>query len=119
MEVFVFVSGRTARQAVPEHVDDVDQVARARVVTDSLDDQRPPCSITEHVQPSIDRVVVAVIQVGKPKADRRLIQLGQNFIRPTHWLMSRLRQVGPVSLIPAHYGLGLTFLGPERWMMVS
>jgi hypothetical protein len=36
--------GRTAHQAVAECVDDVDQVARARVVPDCLDDQRPPGS---------------------------------------------------------------------------
>jgi hypothetical protein len=67
-------------------VDYIDEVARPRVVTDTLDDQRPPCGIAERTHPSIDRVVIAMAQVREPKIDRRLIQLGQNLARPTHRL---------------------------------
>jgi len=85
MEVFVFVTGRTAGQAIAERVDDVYQVASAGVVTDSLDDQSPRFSIAERAQPSVDGLVVAMAQIGELEVDGCLIQLGQNFVRPTHW----------------------------------
>lgn len=113
VEILVLVPGRPAGQAVAKRVDDIDQVARARVVTDGLHDQPPPCGITERAQPGIDRVVVRMAQVGEPEVGCRLIQLRQNLLRSAHWLTpvmypsphppeTRFKRHGAAPVKPAH-----------------